>query len=277
MTGHLATLPADEVPWRLAGALVALVLLAAGTSRLTGLGVARQQVTAALRAVAQLAVVALVIVAVLASTGWSLAFVALMFLVATATSGRRVAVPDRQLPWLGLALAAGAVPVVALAGLSGVVRLDERGLIPMAGIVVGGAMTAATLSGRRAAQELVARHGELEAALALGLSRQEATHLVLEPTAREALVPGLDQTRTVGLVALPGAFVGVLLAGGSPVEAASAQVLVLVALLAAQAVSVAVLLRLVAAGRVTPGVGRDAQRGGSGGTRSTRSVVASSS
>jgi len=31
-----------------------------------------------------------------------------------------------------------------------------------------------------------------------------------------ALVPGLDQTRTVGLVTLPGAFVGVLLAGASP-------------------------------------------------------------
>ena len=47
----------------------------------------------------------------------------------------------------------------------------------------------------------------------MGLSRREAVSLVARPAAALALVPGLDQTRTVGLVTLPGAFVGVLLAG----------------------------------------------------------------
>ncbi len=55
--------------------------------------------------------------------------------------------------------------------------------------------------------------------------------MVSRPAAAEALVPGLDQTRTVGLVALPGAFVGTLLGGASPVQAGAVQVLVLVALL----------------------------------------------
>jgi len=73
---------------------------------------------------------------------------------------------------------------------------------------------------------------------------------VITPTAREALTPGLDQTRTVGLVTLPGAFVGVLLGGGTPLEAGAAQVLVLFGLMAGQAITAAVLLRLVAAARV---------------------------
>ncbi len=70
------------------------------------------------------------------------------------------------------------------------------------------------------------------------------------PAAALALVPGQDQTRTVGLVALPGAFVGVLLAGAPPAQAAAAQTLVLVALMAVQSLAAAVTLELVAANRV---------------------------
>ena len=123
-------------------------------------------------------------------------------------------------------------------------------MIPIAGIVMGGAMTASTLAGRRAFDELSDHHGAYEAAIALGLPSPSAAYLVIQPTAREALTPGLDQTRTVGLVTLPGAFVGVLLGGGTAVEAGAAQVLVLIGLLAAQAITTASLLRLIATGRV---------------------------
>jgi putative ABC transport system permease protein len=60
----------------------------------------------------------------------------------------------------------------------------------------------------------------------------------------------LDQTRTVGLVTLPGAFIGVLLGGGTALQAGAAQVLVLLGLMAGQAITCAVLLRLVAQARV---------------------------
>jgi ABC-type iron transport system FetAB permease component len=52
-----------------------------------------------------------------------------------------------------------------------------------------------------------------------------------------ALVPALNQTRTVGLVTLPGAFVGAFFGGVSPSEAAGFQVTVLVALLCAETVA----------------------------------------
>ncbi|GID97213.1 ABC transporter permease [Amorphoplanes digitatis] len=47
---------------------------------------------------------------------------------------------------------------------------------------------------------------------------------------------------------LPGAFVGVLLGGGTAVEAGATQLLVLVALLAVKVIAVAVTVELVAAG-----------------------------
>ena len=49
---------------------------------------------------------------------------------------------------------------------------------------------------------------------------------------------------------LPGAFVGVLLGGGSPLEAGAAQLLVLVSLLAAQVLAVWAINELVARGVV---------------------------
>jgi putative ABC transport system permease protein len=171
-----------------------------------------------------------------------------MYVVATGTSARRVGAPRGEVPWVALAIATGAVPVVGLCLASGVIPLNGAGIIPIAGIVIGNCMTAATLTGRRAFDELEAQHGTYEAALALGLPSRDAAYLVLQPTAREALTPGLDQTRTVGLVTLPGAFIGVLLGGGSAVEAGAAQVLVLIGLLAAQSLTSATTLGLVSRG-----------------------------
>jgi putative ABC transport system permease protein len=74
--------------------------------------------------------------------------------------------------------------------------------------------------------------------------------LVLQDAAALALVPALDQTRTVGLVTLPGAFVGMLLGGASPVDAGAVQLFVLVGILAVQAVAVAGTVELVARGTV---------------------------
>jgi putative ABC transport system permease protein len=245
--GSAATVSPD---WRLAVVLVLLVALAVAASVVGRLGVERTQVVAAVRAVVQLGLVSLVITAALASVWWSLAFVMLMFSVASVTSTGRIGTPRDQLPWVAFAIGCGAAPVLGLIFASGVVPFNGPGIIPIAGIVVGNMMTAATLTGRRAYDEIAGSFGSYEAGLALGMTSPEAAFEVVQPTAKEALTPGLDQTRTVGLVTLPGAFIGVLLGGGTPLEAGAAQILVLIGLMAGQAVTAAVLLRLVAGGRV---------------------------
>lgn len=116
-------------------------------------------------------------------------------------------------------------------------------------------MTATSLSARRLVEELTAYRGAYEAALSIGLTRRDAVTAVARPAAGLALVPGLDQTRTVGLVTLPGAFVGMLLAGASPLQAGTVQLLVLVALLAVQALAVVTVVELVSAGRLPVGSG----------------------
>ncbi|HEY8373609.1 MAG TPA: ABC transporter permease [Pseudonocardiaceae bacterium] len=70
--------------------------------------------------------------------------------------------------------------------------------------------------------------------------------------ATTALLPALEQTRTVGLVTLPGAFVGMLLGGASPVAAGAAQLLVLVGLLAVEPCAVLTMIEIVARSGIRP-------------------------
>ncbi len=245
-----ASAVAPSPDWRLGVVLVALVAVGVAASYLGRLQVGRETVVASVRAVLQLAVVSLVIAAVLGSLWWSALFSLVMLGVATRTSAKRIKARGTEVLWVGLAILLGVLPVLVLVLGSGVIPFNGAGLVPTAGIIIGNTMTAATLTGRRAYDELSAQFGAYEAGLAVGLESRDAANEVIQPTGKEALTPNLDKTKTVGLVQLPGAFVGVLLGGGTPLEAGAAQVLVLVGIVAAQAVTSAVLLRMVAEARV---------------------------
>jgi putative ABC transport system permease protein len=224
-------------------------LLAAVIVWLGRIGSSRSVVVAAVRAAVQLAAVSVLIAVVLRSGWWTALFVVLMFSVAVLTSAGRIG--SVRAAWLaGAAIASGVVPVLTLLLATGAVIVKPIVLIPIAGILIGGAMTATSLAGVRALDELRSRRGEYEAALALGFMPRDAALEICRPAAGQALVPALDQTRTVGLVTLPGAFVGVLLGGGSPVQAGVTQLLVLIALLAVEAVAVLVTVELVARGLI---------------------------
>ncbi|MER5422425.1 ABC transporter permease [Streptosporangium roseum] len=228
--------------------VVLLALAGAAVALLGRLGHARAVLTACLRAAVQLGAVALIIVWAVGRPLAVAAFVLVMYGVASLTAGRRIT-SGRAVRWAAVPIAAGALPVLALLVGTGTVPLKGITLIPVAGILLGGCLTVTALAGRRAVDELVQRRGEVEAALALGFSERDAALEICRPAAAQALVPSLDQTSTVGLVTLPGAFVGMLLGGASPLQAGVVQLVVLVALLAAGAAAVLVTIELVARGR----------------------------
>lgn len=210
---------------------------------------AREILRACGRATLQLLAVSVVITAVLRSGALTAIFVLVMLTVAGGTAARRLT-SNRSGAWAGLAVAVGVLPGGALTLATGLVPLRGVAVVPIAGILTGGAMTATALAGRRCLDALRIRHGEYEAALALGLSGRDAVLIVGRADAALALMPGLDQTRTVGLVTLPGAFVGMLLGGASPVAAAAVQLVVLVALLLVQTVAVWATVELIAGDRI---------------------------
>jgi putative ABC transport system permease protein len=236
---------------RLALVVVVCAGLAAAINRWGQLGHGREDLLAALRASIQLVAVGLLIAAVLGSWWLTLGFIVLMLSVASTTAGRRLSPKDHWW-WAAAPVVLGAVPVAGGLMLSGLIPHQTIAVVPIVGILIGGAMTATTLAGKRALDALRTRHGEYEAALSIGLLPRDSALLIARDDASLALVPGLDQTRTVGLVTLPGAFVGMLLGGASPLQAAAVQLVVLVALLLVQAIAVLVTVELVARGSFSP-------------------------
>ncbi len=236
---------------RLFVALIALVALALIASLIGQLRQERSIAQAAGRAAVQLAIVSLIITAALSHLAWSAVFAGFMYATAVFTSSRRIGAA-RAWPWVAVAMACGLAPTLAVIFVSGAVPFNGPSLVPVTGIIIGGTMTATSLAGRRAFDALREERGAYEAALSLGLPRADAISLVIARRLPEALVPGLDQTRTVGLVTLPGAFIGVLLGGGTPIEAGAAQLLVLFGLLSTQTITIVAAHRLMCAGRLLP-------------------------
>lgn len=226
-----------------------MVLAAAAVYWSTTLGSAWTVPRAATRAVLQLAAVAAVLATALRSLWASFVVLAVMFVAATITAARR---SQCNRSWLlAVALAAGITAVLPLLVASRLVPLTGAAIVPTAAIVLGSTMTATAVAARRALETLSTRAGEVEAALSLGLGEREARMEIIGTTATDALLPNLDQTRTVGLVTLPGAFVGVLLSTGSAAQAGAVQILVLLAILLSQTCAVAVTLEMVARAKLT--------------------------
>lgn len=242
-----------EIGWPLGLALALLVALGAGVSLWGRLPLTRSIPWAAVRAGVQLLAVSLIIGVALRQAWLAIAFVTLMFLIGVYTTGRRSDLQSpRAFAAAGLAMLAGALPVLVIIFATGTAPFDGASIVPIASIVVGNMMSVHTLVARRAFAELRAGIPQYEAYLTLGFEHGTAIGEVVSPTLHEGLIPALDQTRTVGLVTLPGAYIGVLLGGGSPWAAAAAQVLVLVGINAGQACTAVAARWLMARGWLLP-------------------------
>ncbi len=191
-------------------------------------GIGYFPVWAMVRAVVQLSLIALLLRGILAAPWTVVAFLALMLATASWTAaGRLRELPHgRRIAIVGV-LTGASLALVAIFALR-LVELEVRYVVAVAGIIIGNSMTAATLSGRNFLRASRERRGEVEAFFALGASPQLAHEDIGRQAVREALLPNLDQTKSTGLVTLPGAFVGALFGGASPVEAAQFQLVVLV-------------------------------------------------
>ncbi|RYB94256.1 ABC transporter permease [Nocardioides oleivorans] len=232
----------DYVRWG-AGLLV-LALLTYALSRAARIPLGWLPLTALLRAVVQLAVVATILRGVLAVPWTVVLFVVLMLSTASWTAGSRlVELPRGHVIALTGVLAGAAVTLVLVFALR-LVDLEARYVVAVAGIIIGNAMSASTLSGRNFLRAARARRDEVEAWLSLGATPQQAYDDIGRDAAREALLPNLDQTRSTGLVTLPGAFVGALFGGASPVVAAQFQLVVLAGIALTMLTTAVVVTRL---------------------------------
>jgi putative ABC transport system permease protein len=134
------------------------------------------------------------------------------------------------------AVASGAIGVAAIATLGMLLVLDivpptARYLIPLGGMVIGNSMNTASLTLTRIRDDLSEQRLKVEAALALGATSRQAVTPIMRTALQRAMIPLIDATKTTGIIFLPGAMVGMIIAGADPLAAARLQIVVLYMLL----------------------------------------------
>ncbi len=230
---------------RFGAGLLVVVLATVVVARQAGVGLGWAPLTSLARAVVQLSIVALLLRGILTVPWTVVAFLLLMLTTASWTAagrlhelwhGRRIAV---------LGVVAGAATALTLVFALRLVELEVRYLVAVAGIIIGNSMSAATLAGRNFLRGVRHRRDEVEAWLSLGATPSRAHLDIGQEAVRESLLPNLDQTRSTGLVTLPGAFVGALFGGASPAVAAQFQLVVLAGIALAMTVTGVIVTRLL--------------------------------
>lgn len=232
-----------QISWVGLATSLGLVAVAAAISLWQRLGLERQVLWAAARALVQLLIVGVVLAWLLhpgRSLWWSWAWTSGMILYAGDVARRRAP----EVPRLGtLAIVAfAASAVVTLGAVFGlrVFPLEGRTLVPIAGMMIGNSMTAVVLIARRLVDELRDKRDEVEARLALGQPSRQAAAPYVRTALRSALSPQIETTKATGLVFLPGAMTGLILAGVNPLQAVLVQAVVMFLILGSTATTTVV-------------------------------------
>jgi UDP-glucose/iron transport system permease protein len=232
--------------WAGVAASAALVAVAVAVAWRQRLHLAREITIAAARAGAQLAAVGAVLLLAFARAGLAgaVGWLAVMVLIAGQVAARRAHGLPRVLPVATAAIAAATAATAGTLLALGVISPQPRVVIPVGGMIVSGAMAATAVTLTRIREEAAAGRPAIEARLSLGMPASRAFGPHLHTALRTALIPAIDSTKTVGLISLPGAMTGLILAGVSPLTAIRYQIVVMYMLLAAAALAALTAARL---------------------------------
>jgi putative ABC transport system permease protein len=235
-------------------ASLALVAIAIAVSYWRGTGLESEIAVAVIRSFIQLTAIGYVIQAIFDEDSiWLvMGLLAVMVGFGAFTARRRAKkVPDALWPLVAALATAGALTLALVVAL-GVFPATPRYLVPVGGMVIGNAMTAAAVALNRLGDEMTDRAREIEATLALGATSTVAAGPSLRRSLRSGTIQIVDQTKTTGLIFFPGTMVGMLLAGADPTDAVRLQMVLLWVLLGAVALSALIATTLAYRNFFTP-------------------------
>jgi uncharacterized protein (TIGR00245 family) len=223
-----------------------LVTVAGAVAYRQRLGLTRELVVAAGRAAVQLVTAGALLrivfqrTSLLGPAGWLLT----MVIIAGQVAGRRGAgLPQARVAATG-GVAASTVGTLFVLLAGRVIAAEARVIVPVGGMIVSSAMLAAGSALRRLDEDVRQSRPAIEARLSLGQSGRQAILPQQRSALRTALIPAIDSTKVVGLISLPGAMTGLILAGISPLTAIRYQIVVMYMQLAGTAMAALIAVRL---------------------------------
>jgi putative ABC transport system permease protein len=244
----------DISPLQAAASLI-LVAVVVGLSLWRRLEVEKSVLWATVRATVQLIGVGLLFTVIFESglaDLWAWLWVVLMVVVSAFVVRQRAPeLPDLVL--IGLAaIALTVATVLAVVFGLGVLDAEPVAIVVIGGITIGNTMPSVVQAADRMVAGLTEQRGQIEAMLSLGFDGPGATRPLANSVISLALVPQIERTKVVGIIALPGAMTGLLLAGVDPIDAVLIQLVVMLLVLGSVAVSVVVVSLAIARKAMTP-------------------------
>ena len=214
---------------------IVFVLVAIGVSRWQESDLEKELIVATVRSFIQLIAIGYILELVfnLNNPVFTLSLLAIMTVVAGRTTAARVKkTPNAQLIALTSIGVGSLLTLSLLVGLH-VFEFIPQDIIPIGGMIIGNSMTTATLVIMRLSTDFSEQRNTIESKLALGATSRQASLTQFQRAIKSAMSPIVDTTKTVGLIKLPGAMTGMILAGASPLQAVQLQLIVMYMLVGA--------------------------------------------
>ena len=108
-----------------------------------------------------------------------------------------------------------------------VVEFKPVYIIPLIGMVIGNTMNTTHLALDKIIDLVRSERDVLWGYLALGASEIEALRPFVKNAVKSAIIPQMNRTKSVGIIFIPGAMVGMLLSGANPIYAAEIQIIIM--------------------------------------------------
>ncbi len=238
----------DISPWALS-AFYLLLLLPLWLFQRWQLGLSKTVVNSILRMTVQLCVVGMYLHSLFSWDHFAInaLWLTIMLLVASHTICQRAKVNIvRTFPAVLCGLLVALVITLPTV-LIGVIHVSPwwqaQYMIPIAGMLLGNALSSNVLALARWSQQLREQHADYQFYLAMGA--KDPAKPFIRQSMLTALTPQLASMTTLGIVSLPGMMTGQILGGAAPLVAVKYQLLIVVAFFLSNVLSVAISLSLV--------------------------------
>ncbi len=226
--------------WQI-GLAATLILVNLVISTWLRLGLTKNLFIASVRMVAQLLLVGFILEYIFA-LDTPLPVVGIGLVMASFAGIAAVRRTRRRFPgvyWNSLLSVLAASFVVTGAALAGIIDVHPwfraQYAIPLLGMLLGNILNGISLALDRFMDGVAREGGQIEGLLALGATRWEAAHPLVNDSLRIGMIPTINSMMVMGVVSLPGMMTGQLLAGVSPTAAVRYQIVIMFMIAAATA------------------------------------------
>ena len=149
-----------------------------------------------------------------------------MILVGGYTSAKRATHMPKAYQVTTPAILSGAALSLIVLAVSRAMPLEPQFIVPLSGMAFGNSMAICSLTMERLIREINLNKSAIETMLSLGASSKQSLEPFQRLTIRAALIPTIDRLKTLGIIFIPGAMAGLLIAGTDPILAAEYQIIV---------------------------------------------------